>query len=59
MTLTRSEKEQIKALEDRLTAIEQQLSRIKNIVVGIMWGLIGGAVIFGFISIREFIQFLK
>lgn len=56
MTLTRSEKEQIKDLEKRLEAIEKKLNRVQNIAVGIA---VGGS-LFGIKSIAELVSiFLK
>lgn len=59
MTLTKSEKEQLRTLEDRLSAIERKLSRIQNIVIGIAVGIALGAIIFGFMSVKEFLSFVK
>lgn len=59
MTFTRSEKEQVKKIEDRLQAIETKITRIQSIVIGIAIGVAIGAVIFGVISFKEFFNIVK
>lgn len=49
----------VEELDDRVRAIEGKLSRILNIVTGIAIGLAVGAVVFGFLSIKDLVSIVK
>jgi tetrahydromethanopterin S-methyltransferase subunit G len=51
--------ERVISMDDRVRSMEQKLSRILNIVIGIAVGLAVGAVVFGFLSIRDLVSIVK
>lgn len=57
--MTPEERKMLDELDDRVKVIEQKLSRILNIVTGIAIGLAVGAVVFGFLSIKDLISIVK
>lgn len=57
--MTTDERKMVEELDGRVKAIEGKLSRILNIVTGIAIGLAVGAVVFGFLSIKDLISVVK
>lgn len=59
MVLSRNEKEQVQRIEDKVEAIERRVNKIQNMVIGIAIGIGIGALIFGFISVKQLIEMTK
>lgn len=59
MTLSKAEQKQLDTMDERLDAIEKKLSFIRTLLVGVAIGIGVGAVIFGVLSIKDFVSVAK